>query len=81
MLMNKHGAWGSLEDRCTLKLKAFMYSPDSIGLLIDSSSPFMRLDLWEDDSRRRMRLIKNPHGTTHPEATVYPTASDGLCLH
>lgn len=31
---------------------------------------FYRLDMWEDDSRRRMRFIKNPHGSSHPEATL-----------
>ncbi|XP_062513649.1 neurobeachin-like isoform X2 [Corticium candelabrum] len=42
----------------------------------DNSLSFMRLDTWEDDSRRRMRLIKNPHGSTHAEAIVYPTTFD-----
>ena len=31
---------------------------------------FYRLDLWEDDSRRRMRFVRNPHGSSHPEATL-----------
>lgn len=35
---------------------------------------FYRLDYWEDDSRRRRRLILNPYGNTHQEA-ILPTAS------
>lgn len=31
---------------------------------------FYRLDLWEDDSRRRMRFVKNEYGSSHPEATL-----------
>lgn len=31
---------------------------------------FYRLDMWEDDSRRRMRFVKNEHGSSHPEATL-----------
>ncbi|VDL88521.1 unnamed protein product [Schistocephalus solidus] len=34
---------------------------------------FFRLDSWEDDSRRRRRLVLNPFGTSHPEAV--------LCVH
>ncbi|BHF59417.1 protein kinase A binding [Sparganum proliferum] len=34
---------------------------------------FFRLDSWEDDSRRRRRLVLNPFGTSHPEAV--------LCCH
>ena len=26
--------------------------------------------MWEDDSRRRMRFIKNEYGSSHPEATL-----------
>ena len=26
--------------------------------------------MWEDDSRRRMRFVKNEHGSSHPEATL-----------
>ncbi|XP_060102640.1 lipopolysaccharide-responsive and beige-like anchor protein [Heteronotia binoei] len=31
---------------------------------------FWRLDYWEDDLRRRRRFVRNPLGTTHPEATL-----------
>ena len=35
-----------------------------------STVQFYRLDMWEDDSRRRMRFVKNEHGSSHPEATL-----------
>ncbi|XP_033871254.3 lipopolysaccharide-responsive and beige-like anchor protein isoform X1 [Acipenser ruthenus] len=31
---------------------------------------FWRLDYWEDDLRRRQRFVRNPFGSTHPEATL-----------
>uniref|UniRef100_A0A8B9FKS4 Lipopolysaccharide-responsive and beige-like anchor protein n=1 Tax=Amazona collaria TaxID=241587 RepID=A0A8B9FKS4_9PSIT len=31
---------------------------------------FWRLDYWEDDLRRRRRFVRNPLGSTHPEATL-----------
>ena len=31
---------------------------------------FYKLDMWEDDSRRRMRFVKNEYGSSHPEATL-----------
>lgn len=32
---------------------------------------FWKLDSWEDDLRRKRRLIKNPNGSTHPEAVLH----------
>jgi hypothetical protein len=63
-----HHIWMKVLDVVTNKHGAW-------GSTEDGSASFMRLDVWEDDSRRRMRLMKNLHGTTHPEATVYPTAT------
>lgn len=39
----------------------------------DVSTPkqiFWKLDAWEDDARRRKRLLQNPRGSCHPEATL-----------
>ncbi|KAL3880049.1 hypothetical protein ACJMK2_032321, partial [Sinanodonta woodiana] len=38
---------------------------------------FWMLDVWEDDSRRRRRLIQNPSGSTHPEATLKAAIENG----
>ncbi|XP_062619252.1 LOW QUALITY PROTEIN: neurobeachin-like, partial [Saccostrea cucullata] len=43
----------------------------------EHDTDFWRLDIWEDDSRRRRRLIKNPYGSTHPEATLKAALEHG----
>lgn len=35
-----------------------------------SSTIFWKLDAWEDDARRRKRMIQNPRGSSHPQATL-----------
>ncbi|XP_046699240.1 lipopolysaccharide-responsive and beige-like anchor protein isoform X2 [Silurus meridionalis] len=35
---------------------------------------YWRLDFWEDDLRRRRRLIRNPFGSSHTEATLKSAA-------
>ncbi|KAM8939045.1 lipopolysaccharide-responsive and beige-like anchor protein isoform 2-T2 [Pelodytes ibericus] len=37
---------------------------------------FWRLDYWEDDLRRRRRFVRNPLGSTHPEATLKAAIED-----
>ena len=34
------------------------------------ATKFRKLDNWQDDYGRRVRLVRNPHGSTHPEATL-----------
>nr|CAB3264214.1 neurobeachin [Phallusia mammillata] len=34
------------------------------------SREYWRLDPWEDDTRRRRRFVRNPYGSSHPEATL-----------
>ncbi|MGH0135845.1 UNVERIFIED_CONTAM: hypothetical protein FKN15_037882 [Acipenser sinensis] len=38
---------------------------------------FWRLDYWEDDLRRRRRFVRNPFGSTHPEATLKAAGEHG----
>ncbi|NWU32214.1 LRBA protein, partial [Dyaphorophyia castanea] len=38
---------------------------------------FWRLDYWEDDLRRRRRFVRNPLGSTHPEATLRAAGEHG----
>ena len=40
------------------------------GEAAPSAKEFWKLDVWEDDARRRRRLVRNPLGSTHPEATL-----------
>lgn len=35
-----------------------------------SSETFWKLDVWEDDSRRRKRFVLNPYGCHHPVACL-----------
>ncbi|PIC37915.1 hypothetical protein B9Z55_010097 [Caenorhabditis nigoni] len=35
-----------------------------------SGSQFWKLDVWEDDSRRRKRFVPNPYGSRHEEANL-----------
>ncbi|CAF0884401.1 unnamed protein product [Adineta ricciae] len=36
---------------------------------LNNACLFWKLDPWEDDLRRRRRLVRNPNGTSHSEAT------------
>ncbi|XP_060594313.1 neurobeachin-like isoform X2 [Ruditapes philippinarum] len=38
---------------------------------------YWKLDVWEDDSRRRRRFIKNPIGSTHPDAALKAALEHG----
>lgn len=38
---------------------------------------FWKLDVWEDDSRRRRRMVPNPRGSTHPEAALKAAIEHG----
>ncbi|XP_053533643.1 lipopolysaccharide-responsive and beige-like anchor protein [Ictalurus punctatus] len=44
------------------------------GSSAHSKQCFWRLDFWEDDLRRRRRLIRNPFGSSHSEATLKSAA-------
>jgi len=45
-----------------------------------SNVQFYRLEMWEDDSRRRLRFVKNEHGSSHPEATLLEGVEGKQCL-
>ncbi|XP_055586016.1 neurobeachin isoform X15 [Uranotaenia lowii] len=38
---------------------------------------FWKLDAWEDDARRRKRMVQNPRGSTHPQATLKASLENG----
>ncbi|XP_071453109.1 neurobeachin isoform X4 [Hetaerina americana] len=40
-------------------------------------SEFWKLDVWEDDARRRKRFVHNPLGSSHPEATLKAAIEHG----
>ncbi|XP_067642069.1 neurobeachin isoform X12 [Eurosta solidaginis] len=38
---------------------------------------FWKLDAWEDDARRRKRMVQNPRGSSHPQATLKAAIENG----
>ncbi|XP_037920085.1 neurobeachin isoform X9 [Hermetia illucens] len=38
---------------------------------------YWKLDAWEDDARRRKRMIQNPRGSSHPQATLKAALENG----
>ncbi|XP_037030161.1 neurobeachin isoform X5 [Bradysia coprophila] len=38
---------------------------------------FWKLDAWEDDARRRKRMVQNPRGSTHPQAALKAALENG----
>lgn len=46
-----------------------LYKPEGL-----ETNAFWRLDYWEDDTRRRRRLIRNPHGSNHDDAVKLMTS-------
>ncbi|KAI5633364.1 hypothetical protein NE865_13917 [Phthorimaea operculella] len=40
-----------------------------------TTTQFWKLDSWEDDARRRRRLVPNPHGTRHAAAALASSPS------
>eukprot|EP00794_Sanderia_malayensis_P007274 gene7274-8085_t len=44
----------------------------------DDIHVFYKLDTWEDNYRRRLRMIKNALGTTHPEAVLDPSNQEPI---
>ncbi|KAL1438238.1 hypothetical protein MTO96_048319 [Rhipicephalus appendiculatus] len=65
ILTNRHGAWGQ-------NSKGISHRTIENGQV-----EFLRLDAWEDDARRRKRLVRNPHGSCHPEGTLKAAIEHG----
>ncbi|XP_031629560.1 neurobeachin isoform X7 [Contarinia nasturtii] len=42
-----------------------------------SKQIFWKLDAWEDDARRRKRMVQNPRGSTHPQAALKAALENG----
>ena len=72
IIVSKQGAWAppsSVSDQAT--------NDPSVASASKETSDFWRLDAWEDDSRRRKRMVRNPLGTSHPEATLKAALEHG----
>ena len=62
IIVSKQGAWASSTNE---------------SAAISAPIEFWRLDAWEDDSRRRKRMVRNPFGSSHPEATLKAALEHG----
>ncbi|VDO97897.1 unnamed protein product [Soboliphyme baturini] len=65
ILYSEHGAW-SQDKRCC----AFLLFVQCHPCVTIKQQVFWKLDIWEDDSRRRKRLVPNPVGSSHVEACI-----------
>ncbi|CAF4857523.1 unnamed protein product [Rotaria sp. Silwood1] len=59
-----------------LQEKFLMMMINDKTIYLNSSRLFWKLDPWEDDLRRRRRLIRNPNGSIHNEATQKSSFND-----
>ena len=85
ILNNLHGAWSS----GVLAPGVGPHSPAAVSLSstlsvsscdsgdIPRPQHFWKLDVWEDDARRRKRFVRNPLGSSHPEATLKAALEHG----
>ncbi|XP_017129761.1 neurobeachin isoform X8 [Drosophila elegans] len=67
IMCNRHGAWGDSS------------ASSSGGAIVGAvqKSPYWKLDAWEDDARRRKRMVQNPRGSSHPQATLKAALENG----
>ncbi|XP_041461017.1 neurobeachin-like isoform X4 [Lytechinus variegatus] len=47
------------------------------GNLAEGPREYFRLDMWEDNTRRHRRLVRNPYGSSHTEATLKAAIEHG----
>jgi len=76
ILNNPHGAWSGLGSPATVSLSGMSVSSCDSGE-IARPSHFWKLDVWEDDARRRKRFVRNPLGSSHTEATLKAALEHG----
>nr|XP_017035232.1 neurobeachin isoform X11 [Drosophila kikkawai] len=71
IMCNRHGAWGDSSSSSTTSASG--------GVIVGAvqKSPYWKLDAWEDDARRRKRMVQNPRGSSHPQATLKAALENG----
>ena len=73
ILSHPHGAWSSQASPGATSVAS---SCDSIASR-ELPTQFWKLDVWEDDARRRKRFVRNSLGSSHPEATLKAALEHG----
>ena len=53
-----------------------MVNPSGCWHQAEKDRTYWRLDAWEDDTRRRRRMVKNPWGSDHFDATNHNAKSN-----
>merc|ERR1719244_2327 len=71
ILNHPHGAWSSLGSPGSVSSESSCESGES------RPTQFWKLDVWEDDARRRKRFVRNSLGSSHPEATLKAALEHG----
>lgn len=71
ILNHPHGAWSSLGSPGSVSSESSCESSES------KPTQFWKLDVWEDDARRRKRFVRNSLGSCHPEATLKAALEHG----
>merc|ERR1719438_464156 len=79
ILNNPHGAWSGLGQGspATVSLSSSVSVNSCDSGEIPRPVHFWKLDVWEDDARRRKRFVRNPVGSSHPEATLKAALEHG----
>jgi len=73
VLSTRHGAWSANSSpKKSLSIDEKVEEEEE-----DLPREYWKLDVWEDDARRRRRLVRNPLGSSHPEATLKAAIEHG----
>ncbi|XP_034139082.1 neurobeachin isoform X22 [Drosophila guanche] len=68
IMCNRHGAWGDVSG---------IGASAGVGTVAVQKGTYWKLDAWEDDARRRKRMVQNPRGSSHPQATLKAALENG----
>ncbi|BFG00947.1 neurobeachin [Drosophila madeirensis] len=70
IMCNRHGAWGDVSG-------VGASAGVGVGTVAVQKGTYWKLDAWEDDARRRKRMVQNPRGSSHPQATLKAALENG----
>nr|XP_006812132.1 PREDICTED: neurobeachin-like [Saccoglossus kowalevskii] len=59
------------------KILGILINKHGAWMNVERTKEFFKLDSWEDNNRRRRRLVRNPYGSTHPSATLKAALEHG----
>lgn len=79
VLRSPSGAWSSGDEAQLVANDSLLRSNRNayVIYLLQFRQLFWRLDVWEDDSRRRRRFVPNVYGSKHEEASIITVPGEG----